>query len=83
MKFKYLKTNKIISKRYLAKPKSNSHYGGKYFRTLGEATNYLNKYNNCNCKVVDWKLIGKILYRARSSNEYKKYSLEHLNKLPV
>ena len=78
MEFEYLKTNKILTKRYRATPKLTSHYGEKYFRTLGETVNYLNKYTGYNFKLDDWKMVGKILYRGnrRHGYKYKKYSAE-------
>ena len=73
-----LKTARILSKRYLAKPKLTSHYGEKYFKTLPEATNYLNKYTGYNLKSDDWKMVGKILHRPfeRYGYKYLKYSVE-------
>ena len=73
-----LKTARILTKRYLAKPKLTSPYGEKYFKTLGDAANYLNKYTGYNLKPDDWKLVGKILYRGnrRHGYKYKKYSAE-------
>ena len=76
-----LKAKRILTKRYLAKPKLTSHYGEKYFRTLGETVNYLNKYTGYNLKLDDWKMVGKILYRAsrRFGYEYKEYSTDRKN----
>ena len=73
-----LKTARILTKRYIAKPKLTSHYGEKYFKTLGEAANYLNKYTGYNLKSDDWKMVGKILYRGNRRHGYKylKYSVE-------
>ena len=73
-----LKTARILTKRYLAKPKLTSHYGEKYFKTLGEASNYLNKYTGYNLKSDDWKMVGKILLRTdpRLGYKYLKYSVE-------
>ena len=73
-----LKTARILTKRYIAKPKLTSHYGEKYFKTLGEAANYLNKYTGYNLKSDDWKMVGKILHRSnwRVGYKYLKYSVE-------
>jgi len=73
-----LKTARILSKRYLAKPKLTSNYGEKYFKTLGEAANYLNNYTGYNLKSDDWKMVGKILHRGhpRFGHKYLKYSAE-------
>ena len=73
-----LKANKILTKRYRATPKLTSHYGEKYFKTLPEATNYLNKYTGYNFKSDDWKMVGKILHRPfeRYGYKYLKYSVE-------
>lgn len=75
-----LKAKRILSKRYLAKPKLTSHYGEKYFKTLPEASNYLNKYTGYNLKPDDWKMVGKILRRGygfkRHGYKYLKYSVE-------
>ena len=78
---KELYEKKIVTKPYLAKPKFESHYGEKYFRTLGEAENYLNKYAGFNLKSNDWKIVGKILYRRFSSKTgytYRKYTKDYL-----
>jgi len=73
-----LKAKRILSKRYLAKPKLTSCYGEKYFKTLGDAVNYLNKYTGYNLKPDDWKMVGKILHRTdpRLGYKYLKYSVE-------
>lgn len=49
-----------ITKKYLATPNSNDEIGAKYFRTVSEATDYLNKTTNNNFEGEDWKLVGKI-----------------------
>ena len=74
-----LKANKILTKRYRATPKLTSHYGEKYFRTLGETVNYLNKYTGYNFKLDDWKMVGKISSRRgdrRHGYKYLKYSTD-------
>ena len=49
-----------ITKKYLATPNSNDEIGAKYFRTVAEATDYLNKTTGNNFEGEDWKLVGKI-----------------------
>ena len=60
MSYKGEKMKYYITKPYLAQPNLNDELGTKFFRTVQEATDYLNDITGNKFEDIDWKLVGKI-----------------------